>query len=322
MKPGHAFFISHGAGPFPLLGDRVHQPFLETMRNGPPIFDDSKGVFAFTAHWETDTPHVSGAHHPPLFYYYEDMRGILPKGAFEFSYPTNGHPQLAEEIIQHLNKSGFEAILDVDRGWDHGVYVPMAHLSPSWEITIVQMSIVQMSILKDSKTVDPTHRNFALGQAMATFRQQGYTIIASGSCSHDFKAIQNAFMFGQRIESDASMFEDKLKAAIEADDSVEREQGLMDRRQWPASEAARLHGHEDHFMPLLIVAGSADQDTAEDSGSGLLQELRSAVMYGEKRSVKAILTRGCFTCSTSLDVGVWLSAERKGASSCGHCYYH
>ena len=261
MKQGHAFFISHGAGPFPLLGDKVHQPLMDMLRNARPILDDSKGVILFTAHWETDTPHVSGVRHPALFYDYEDMRGILPKEAFGFSYPTNGHPQLAQEIVQHLNQSGFEAILDVDRGWDHGVYVPMAHLSPSWDLPIVQMSI-----LTGSETADPTRRNFALGQAMATFRQQGYTVIGSGSSSHDFKAIQNAFMFGQRIVSDASMFEDKLKAVIEGNDCVEREQRLMDWREWPANEAAHLRGHEDHFMPLLVAAGSAGRDAGRRFG--------------------------------------------------------
>ena len=255
-----AIFISHGAGPFPLLGDPTHQPLVDLLHSARHTLDNSKGIIRFTAHWETNEPHASGAPNPGIFYDYEE-RPILPKEAFEFEFPTTGNSELAEEIVQHLRSSGFEAVNDKQRGWDHGVCVPMAHLRPEWDIPIVQMSI-----LKGDNELDFTKKNFALGKAMALFREKGHTIIGSGSSSHDFHAIQKAFMRGGKLERDTHAFEDKLKRVLEMTDAKGREESLMKWRQWPATAAAHLLGHEDHFMPLLICAGSAGQERGRRFG--------------------------------------------------------
>lgn len=152
-------FIQHGGGPMPLLG---RQPavsnflgaYMATLPSRP------SAVVVVTAHWEDDPVAVSSADAPPLYFDY----GGFPPETYEYKYPADGAPALAEQIRSLLKASGVQSQADAQRGWDHGVFVPMKLLVPDADIPVVALS------LRAGQRADD---QVAIGKALAPLRDQG-----------------------------------------------------------------------------------------------------------------------------------------------------
>jgi 4,5-DOPA dioxygenase extradiol len=67
-----------------------------------------------------------GAHTPPMFY---DYFGF-PEGAYEITYPAPGNPELANKIASLLLNNNITARLDPQRGFDHGLFIPLKLMYP------------------------------------------------------------------------------------------------------------------------------------------------------------------------------------------------
>lgn len=245
-----SLFLSHGTGPFPLL-DPEQESYRELVRKHASKLDGVKGILLFSAHWETDEPHITASNNPGIYYDYEHMRDMLPSAAFEFQYAASGNANLAAEVADRLRDCGFNPILDYQRGFDHSVYVPMTLLRPQGDIPIVQMSI-----LRGQNEEDSTQKNIKLGQAVEYFRDAGYAVIGSGGSYHNFHAIANAFFSNEPIPAGHEKFEKFLLSAATIADPVQRETALLGWRGHSASIIAHPVGEAEHFMPFMVVAGS------------------------------------------------------------------
>ncbi|KAH6612402.1 catalytic LigB subunit of putative aromatic ring-opening dioxygenase [Boeremia exigua] len=258
---GPSFFVSHGTGPFPLLGGDEQRPFLDTLKRNRHVIEGVKAIILFSAHWETDEPHISGGTKPGLYYDYEAQRKMLPPAAFEFQYDAPGDPNLARVIATELAKHGFKPQIDYERGFDHAVYVPMTVLRPEADIPIVQMSI-----LKSTTEREATERNLALGQAMRCFRDDGYAILGSGGSYHDFNAIAGAFFklpsdprATVQLDTGAYEFEDWLADQASISDVSQRCEALARWRNVLDSWIAHTEGSSDHLMPFMVTAGAGGE---------------------------------------------------------------
>ena len=49
----------------------------------------------------------------------------FPEETYSWSYPAPGDPKLADQICGLLVAAGHPAELDPDRGFDHGVFIPL-----------------------------------------------------------------------------------------------------------------------------------------------------------------------------------------------------
>ena len=78
-----------------------------------------------------------------------------------------------------LRYHGLPAELDPERGFDHGVFVPMKVAFPEAAIPVVEMSV--------ERGLDPK-LHIAAGRALAALRDKGVLIIGSGMSFHDLKA--------------------------------------------------------------------------------------------------------------------------------------
>lgn len=47
------------------------------------------------------------------------------------SHPAPGAPDLAREVAGAFAEAGLDPVLDAQRGWDHGVWVPLRLLCPA-----------------------------------------------------------------------------------------------------------------------------------------------------------------------------------------------
>src|SRR5690606_5967130 len=96
-----------------------------------------------------------------------DYYGFPPE-SYEFKYPAPGSPALAARINQLLNQEGIASALDDQRGYDHGVFVPLLLMYPSADIPVIQISLLS--------SLDPA-AEIAVGRALAPLRDEGVLII-------------------------------------------------------------------------------------------------------------------------------------------------
>lgn len=128
-----------------------------------------------SAHWITPSGQfsvTSAEKHSLLFDY-----GGFPEESYKYSYDAPGSPVLASKICSLLRDDDLDCKMDSNRGWDHGVFVPLMIMFPEADIPVVSLSI-------DSSMNPELH--IKAGKAIASLRSQNILIIGSGSTFHNF----------------------------------------------------------------------------------------------------------------------------------------
>jgi aromatic ring-opening dioxygenase catalytic subunit (LigB family) len=227
------------------------------------VLDGAKGIIVVTAHWETDQPHISSGAKPELYFdYFEENAKELPKEAWEFSYPAPGDPELANKIKEKLERDGFEPVLDSERGWDHGVWVPLLLLRPEADLPVVQVSIPKGEEFAATKSA------LKMGRSLEAFREEGYIILGSGSSYHNFAAVIDSIEGkpgAPPIESNRP-FEDAMEEVAKIPDADEKCRRMQKWRDFPASEAVQPPNSSEHFLPFIVNIGSAGSDIGKKLG--------------------------------------------------------
>lgn len=193
-----------------------------------------KAVLMISAHWEESRATVSTAAQPGMLF---DYYGF-PAHTYQLRYPADGSPELARRVQTLLSKAGIETGADEQRGFDHGVFVPMLKIDPEASLPVVMLSLCH--------DLDPAH-HLAIGAALAPLRDEGVLIVGSGSSFHNLRTYFNG------VPELARHFDDWLTEAVTEPSG--REEKLID---WQAAPAARAcHPREEHLIPLMVAAGAA-----------------------------------------------------------------
>lgn len=230
MKGPPALFISHGA-PDLLLHDLPASRFLRGFGRGLPR---PRAVLVASAHWTTADPAIEAGAAPPTIH---DFGGFAPE-LFAMRYPAPGDPVLARQAQELLARAGIAAAA-VERGFDHGVWTPLAMLFPAADLPVVALSVQPRR--------DGAH-HLALGTALAPLRDDGVLVIGSGAATHNLGEVAPG---SDQAPPWVAGFDDWLVARAEAGDAG----ALADwRRQGPA--AARNHPTPEHFLPMLVAMGA------------------------------------------------------------------
>lgn len=235
-------FLSHGGGPLPLLGDPGHREMVAFLDGLRPALGRPRAILVASAHWEASRPTLTGNPNPPLIY---DYYGF-PEASYHIRYPAPGDPALAARTAGLLQNLGFDAAIDPDRGFDHGLFVPLKLMFPEANIPCLQLSLLG--------NLDPG-QHLALGEALAPLREQGVLVIGSGFSFHNMKA----FFGPANADSTAAnnAFEDWLADSLGNPrlGHGERRQRLLD---WAEAPGARhCHPREEHLLPLHVCLGAA-----------------------------------------------------------------
>jgi len=234
-------YFSHGGGPLPILGDQGHATMVRFMRELPARVGKPEAILVISAHWETREATLIGGARPPLFY---DYYGF-PEEAYHIDYPAPGAPELAKEIAAMLKSAALGAHIDPDRGFDHGMFIPLMLMYPEADIPTLQLSILH--------SLDPAaHLN--LGAALRPLLDRNVLVIGSGFSFHNLRAFE---WDGVRRSDDRNdAFQNWLIATCAGDLPQEaRENALIN---WAEAPAARYcHPREDHLLPLHVCVGLA-----------------------------------------------------------------
>ena len=235
-------FLSHGGGPLPLLGDPGHRQMIDTLQAIAGELPRRSAIVLISAHWEAPLATVGGAARPPLIH---DYYGF-PDAAYQIEYPAPGQPQLAQSLLQVLEGQGIEAALDEQRGFDHGMFVPLKLMYPQADIPCVQLSLLD--------SLDAA-AHIRLGRALRQLDQDGLLIIGSGFSFHNMRAFFSKPTAQSRADNAA--FEQWLVETCSSAelDEAQREQRLLDWEQAPA--ARYCHPREEHLLPLHVCYGAA-----------------------------------------------------------------
>jgi 4,5-DOPA dioxygenase extradiol len=195
-----------------------------------------KAVLVVSAHWETDHLQIGEIRsHQRLIY---DFMGF-PESLYQLQYPAPGAPWLAERLISLFPPNLAPVV--VERGLDHGVWVPFLHLWPEADVPVLQISLPRS--LSESELLE-------LGARLAVLRSEGVLIIGSGNVTHNLARID------PRLKQEPIAW----AAAFDAWVAEVLQQHDMDRLcQWrqQAPHALLNHPSPEHFLPLFVATGAA-----------------------------------------------------------------
>lgn len=224
-----AFFVAHGAPSLAL----EHDDFTRAARAfGKSSLNDVRAIALVSAHWEEREPRVNAVARPEPIY---DFGGFSPE-LYKVRYDAPGLPELAREIAALL-----DAPLETERGWDHGLWVPMLHVLPDARTPIVEIALPRSADL------------LQLGRTLAPLRERGIAIAGSGGIVHNLRMLDFANKDAPPLDW-AAEFDQWIADRIASRDF----EAVANYRTAPGARLAVPT--PEHFEPLLVALGAAHPD--------------------------------------------------------------
>lgn len=224
-------FLGHGS-PMNAIGDTEFSRAWTSLGRDLPR---PQAILVVSAHWMTrGTTLVDVSAMPRTIH---DFYGF-PQELYDMSYPAEGNPGLAREVVTLL--ASHHAEEDDRWGLDHGAWTVLRFLYPDADVPVFQVSIDM------SRGLD---YQLEIGRALSALRDRGVLILGSGNVVHNLRALRfDGKPHDFAIEFDA-LFADRLAARDVA--------ALADSKAL-GSLLQVAHPSVDHYMPALTVAGAAD----------------------------------------------------------------
>ena len=251
--PLPALFVSHGAPP--TLDD---PRWLRDLFDWGQSLPKPRGVVIVSAHWENAPLAITNAQAGTPLYY--DFGGFHPR-YYTLQYRTPDATALARRVAGTISDTT-PVYEHRDRGLDHGAFIPLMAMYPAADVPVVQVSM---------PSLDP-QALLSLGQRLKSMREEGYLVIGSGFMTHSFATMRRPELMGYNREFDAWAADAVTRRDVDA---------LLDF-QAKGPGAAIAHPTADHFVPLLLTLGAAD-DESQTPRSVIARE----TMWNSIRSIQA-----------------------------------
>lgn len=232
-------YIPHGGGPLPLLGDAAHEKLIHFLEKITDRIDPPEAIVVVSAHWEELKPMVTNGKQPGLIYDYSGF----PEDAYAIEYPAPGKPELAEQIIGLFKSNGKTAWRHSQRGFDHGVYIPLKIMYPDASIPCVQVSLLS--------SLDPAE-HIEIGKTLAGLNHENLLVIGSGFSFHNLRVLIKGGTpdAHHRNEGFQQWLTETCTGQIPNEERIRR---LVD---WESVAFARYcHPREEHLLPLHVCCG-------------------------------------------------------------------
>jgi 4,5-DOPA dioxygenase extradiol len=260
-------FVPHGGGPCFFMdpdrgpSDPMWQPmqaYLAGLIDGLP--ERPRAILLVSGHWEEETITLHTGKHPGLLY---DYHGF-PEHTYRLKWDAPGAPDVARRAAALLGSAGFEPREERERGWDHGVFIPMKVASPGADIPLAQLSL--------RADLDPAG-HIAIGRALAPLRDEGVLIVGSGMSFHNLRAR------GPQAEVPSREWDAALTDAVTDPDPARRAERVA---AWDTLPHARFaHPREEHLLPLMVALGAGgDGPAVRDHASEVLGWAVSGYRFG------------------------------------------
>ncbi len=259
-------FVPHGAGPCffmdwnPPTAWNAMADFLKGIAATLPARPTA--IVLVSGHWLQSTFSVTTAARPTLIY---DYHGFPPH-TYELRYPAPGDPALASRIAGLLDGAALGGREDAQRGFDHGMFIPLKLMFPDADIPVVQLSL--------RSDLDP-RAHIEAGRALQALRGEGVLIVGSGMSFHNMRGYGDP-----RFAPISDEFDHWLTAAVELPPG-ERDRALQRWEDAPAARLCHPPRAEEHLIPLLVAAGAAgDSNGRKVFSDRVMHTTLSAYRFG------------------------------------------
>lgn len=265
MKNKHrVLFLSHGGGPLPLLGDEGHQEMVDCLKEVAAKINKPSAIIVVSAHWEENIATITSGENPPLIY---DYYGF-PEESYHIKYPCPGEPLLASRIYNVLENAGIASKLDDQRGFDHGLFVPLKIMYPDADIPCVQLSLVN--------SLNPAD-HLDIGKALQNLNDENILVIGSGFSFHNMKEFFSPETSESKMMNES--FESWLLETV-CSPEIDEEESTQRLINWTKAPAARFcHPREEHLLPLHVCYGLAGARCSESFQLRILNKLSSMYLW-------------------------------------------
>jgi 4,5-DOPA dioxygenase extradiol len=180
--------------------------------------------------------------------------GGFPQALYQLRYDAPGAPALAQEVARLLQAAELPVHVSPEGGLDHGIWIPLRSMYPEADIPVLPLAWPPMWT---------PAKLFAMGQALASLREQGVLVIGSGAITHNLRL----WAGGRGDINQAEYAESAAFRNWLLDRSAESDwTRLFDyRRQAP--HAVDMHPSDEHFLPFYLAAGAgAGTDLSQAPG--------------------------------------------------------
>jgi len=233
-----AVFIGHGS-PMNAIGTNDWTAAWQALGRALPR---PRTILAISAHWYTRGSLVTGNALPPTIHDF----GGFPAELYQVRYDAPGDPALATQLVERLQ--GIPVTVRDDWGLDHGTWSVLVHVFPNADIPVVQLSV---------DATRPAAFHYALGQQLASLRDEGVLLLGSGGVVHNLARV--VWSPAAAVPDWAASFDAQVRAHVASADH----QPLVDYHTF--GEAARLSvPTAEHYLPLLYVLGAQQPDERAD----------------------------------------------------------
>lgn len=231
--PMPALYVSHGAPP---LFD--NELWISELFAWSQALPKPTAILMVSAHWESAPLSLSATSAgTPLIY---DFGGFDPH-YFQMTYQTPDAADLAARIAAVMPDN--EPVHQhVDRGLDHGAWVPLKVMYPYGDVPVLQMSM---------PTHDPA-RLLDIGRRLQDLRAEGVLVIGSGFMTHGLPYVTRDMYLHNIAPSWSTDFD-----AWAADALARGDVDSLARYRSQAPGLRYAHPTVEHFTPLFITLGAA-----------------------------------------------------------------
>lgn len=233
-----ALFLGHGS-PMNVLEENH---YTRAWRKLGDTLPRPRAIVTVSAHWYTRGTAVTAMDEPRTIHDF----GGFPQALYDTRYPAPGSPTLAQEIAELLAPVAVR--LDHEWGFDHGSWGVLIKIYPEADIPVVQLSV-------DSSK--PAAWHYALGGQLATLRERGVMIVASGNVVHNLRQVR--WQGGEQPWPWANSFNQFVHENIDFQGEAEAHP-LVNFMQHEHAQLA--NPTPEHYLPLLYVLGSRQPDEA------------------------------------------------------------
>ena len=265
-KKGTVLFIPHGGGPLPILGDSLHKEIIKFLKKIKFRINKPSSIIVISAHWEEDEVNITSGEKPSLIY---DYYGF-PEESYKITYPAPGNSKLANKIKNLLKATNINSKLNPERGFDHGVFIPLKIMYPEASITCVQISLL--------KNLDPK-KHIEMGKALSSLMDENILILGSGMSFHNLNILLSGSESTDSDNAKNKEFDDWLVNVCAGDklNNVEKEKALI---EWIKAPSARFcHPREEHLIPLHVCYGIKNKKADLVFNDNVIEKKVSAFLW-------------------------------------------